>query len=369
MNFKSATAFHEDYKSRLLKIGYAGVTVRPKTHEFHKKIILRGDEKAESFIYLEGNALVATFPMSGFSTGNKKNIMAILHYLKSYAKFKNIPEIRLRAILAKGFWDVNRTLHHWDNEKLCKISGFIEALGFKKENPELEDSDLILSSDVLFDSFGILETAHLLLTHKAKEDPTFNFLEKEEKYKRNDSFYSFFVTNLGLAIQFHIKTTQGKHFLVKNNDIAFEFTKENFLAQFDDLLKEEHDSNQLKILMNPPVDNLKKLLVNTSKGHTPGVKNVADTIMQQLIELGYAFDEVEKEAARILKDSTKKEIFIFSAPFTHGTFCFFERHYIAFSYEYQSSKASIILTDNTNDIHKYYQQQFEKALKVALVFN
>lgn len=369
MNFKSAKAFHEDYKSRLLKLGYQGVSVRPQTHEFHKKIITKGEGKAESFIYIEGNALVATFPISGFSTGNKKSIMAILHYLKSYSKFKNFAEIRLRGILAKGFWDVNPTLRHWDDEKICKISGFIETLGFKKENPELKDSDLILSSEVMLDSFDILETVYFYLTHKSLEDPTFIVSEGEKKHSRNDAFYSFYVEHLGLNIQFHVTTIKGKHFLVKNNDTAFEFTKESFSIQLNDLLNKEHNSNALKTLMNPPVDNLAKLLVKTSKSHLKGVIDVADVIMQQFIEIGFTFDEVEKESARILHENLKEDICHFDAPFKNGSFRFFGKYYLAFALENQSSIASMLIADNMNDIRTFYEEQFKKVLKEALVFN
>lgn len=367
MNFKSAKAFHEYYTSRLLNLGYEGVTVRPQTNEYHKKIVLRGEGKTESFIHLKDDSLAATVPSGGFATGNKKNSMAILHYLTAYAKFKGASEIRLREIGNKNGW--HSLFRHWDSKDSTKLSDYISALGFKRQNPEVETEDLILPSLVMIDSFDILEKVYLHLSNATKEDPTFTFRESEVSHKRSDSFFSFHIKHLGLAIQFHIITTEGKYYLIKNDDLSFEFTKENFSAQFDDLIKEEHASNQLKILINPPIDNLLKLLVHKSRSQTPDIRGVADTIMQQFIDKDFTFDEVEKESARILKDNLNKEIFIFSAPFTHGTFCFFGQYYVAYSYDHQLKKASMLFTENTGDIHTYYLKQFEDSLKEILVFD
>lgn len=365
MSFKSAKAFHEDYTSRLLKLGYTGVTVRPQTWEYHKKIILTGVGKVESFVYLKDDTLAATFPIGYSARDNNKNAMAILHYLITYARFKRISEIRLREVADLNGWSPKAC--HWDNRDANRSAAYITALGFTRKNPKSLNDDLISPTISINDSFNILETVHLHLSNRTKDDATFFFFEKEVTYRRDDAFFSFYVKHLGLAIQFHVITTEGKYYLLKNNDIAFEFTEENFAIQFDDLINKEHDSNQLKILVNPPIDNLADLLVRKRSGSAVNVKEVAETIMHQFIEKEFAFDEVEREAARILNDNSKEEIILFNAPFAHGSYYFFGKYHVAYSFDNLTDTTNVIVTESTDDIQIFYKEQFEKSLRGIFV--
>lgn len=352
----SFTAYKKEFKQKMIALEHYSVTIPHISLENNFRITLKSNRSPNKKVTSNGIIVDDTLtlrPLICHSAISRRDFLFMMDYWIGFAKLKQLAHIRL----VPKFGSSGNIVKYWDDSSNLGYMQTSLSLGFKSlSNHEstisLEQSDILevlTMRQTIADAFGLIQ----------KED--LSFVEEIHRLSTSDSsFYQFAFKWRGVSNQFIFFYEEGHYYLTFNKE-QISFTKNNVADLIHSLLQQMDEGLRIKNLIDPPHDILLAFLTKCC-GPIFTLNPVTKEVMELLIQLGYTFEEVEAEAARLkeIKETTTKTK-LASLPYKERTIQFFNKHY--FSIILQSAEPKIfIISENIDDIVQFHADYFHNQL-------
>lgn len=299
-------------------------------------------------------------PFDTYGIAKKRNFLFVMGYWSAYASMNNlstfhlIPKININGHVMKT----------WDDAKLIHMHSLLDSL---QQFFPIKASP-VFSFEKMSRMFEILLVAEEAFQSKQKQDIT--FLYSAHRKETTLSFIGYLLKWKGTENKFYF-TNLNDDFYLEWNDKSYLLTNDNLSTLMANLFSEIEENVRLKNLVHPPVEHLSKLMKGElgSSTYTSSLmtKELAETIMDELIRLGHSNDEIEAEACRLFKETSAGiDLPPSKLPYLEQTFYFLKKYYVSVVLEENNNHYTHIITENKEDVFSFYMKCHEKYLNYYL---
>lgn len=352
----SFIAHKKDFQQKMNSLGHYSATIQNKALLNHFRITLKSNQTHRSKITSNGIIVDDTLTLIPFicdALVSKRDFLYMMDYWIGFAKLNQLSTIRLvPKIGASG-----RILKYWDDSSNLGFMKTALSLGFK--NSTNHEFAISIEQSNILDVLDMRLTIEEVFESIRKEDLSF-VLDLNTLPTSDSSFYRYAFRWRGASNQFLFFYEKGLYYLVFNEEKMF-FDKSNLVEIIQSLLQQMEDSLRIKNLIEPPHDILLSLLTKHC-GFLSILNPIAEEAMESFIQLGYTYEEVEAEAARLneIKGLPAKNK-LASLPYNERTLQFFNKYYFSIILK-SNVKEKFIISENIDDVIQFHSDYFRNQL-------
>lgn len=342
----------KNYREKIKRDGNYSASFPTKNEKYHS-LVLKNMFLSKCSIRSRGEVSYDALELFPFHLEKRNyylDAIFAMEYWLEYANIHNLSTIRL--VKGKDYANGPTWLQHdyIDTLKIFKLMGFVS-------HDEGENWSLTVE-----------RATHLFPAYQ-------KIREAFENVKQNDitftyRFVNIFHKNAFLCFNYEWEgTDENIEFLLVDDQYSFIHLGKEYSFNFDNLseviaeaLQVTTERNKLKNLLNPPTDNIGKLVYSLMGYRHPKIASLTNlAIMEKFIELGYTYKEVETEAVR-LNEGVQAKIISFGEKQKQITVRFFDTHYLVLLVEGHDEPLSANIVSTEKEVIDIYQNHLVKNM-------